>query len=169
MKTKLHELKHLESVTIAAYDIPDKMVLASPIKLTKASGKNNGFISGKPSEAIERDLEVLSVSAHRISCTYSFAMDASGYQALVNTLKGSAEFSVNEKRQKKDNQVFYVNKRKFTISYFSKKAVAVVYASNDLFDTYLAKFFTRAWGGRGPDKNGSKSQSKPVREPIKAL
>ncbi|MDO4288711.1 MAG: hypothetical protein Q4C55_05935, partial [Eubacterium sp.] len=30
-------------------------------------------------------------------------------------------------------------------------------------------FSTRAGGGRGPEKNGSKSQSKPVREPIKAL
>ena len=170
MKIKLYDLKGLESVTIAAYDIPDKMVLASPVKRTRASGKNNAFISGKPSEAIVRDLEVLSVSAHRLSCTYSFAMDASGYQALVDTLKASAEFSLNEKRQKKDNHVFYVNKRKFTISYFSKKAVAVVYASSDLFDTYLAKFFIKRWGqARTPEKNSGKSQEKGAKNQPKAV
>ena len=39
-----------------------------------------------------------------------------------------------------------MNKRKFTISYFNKKRIATVYASNDLFDTDLASLFDRQWG-----------------------
>lgn len=48
MKVKLCDLKALENLTIAAYDIPDNMVLASKAKFTKAAGKNNCFISGAP-------------------------------------------------------------------------------------------------------------------------
>lgn len=146
MKVKLCDLKALENLTIAAYDIPDNMVLASKAKFTKAAGKNNCFISGAPSQAIDRDLEVLSVSAHRISCTYSFSMSEKGYEELIETLMKRPDFTNNPKYNKKYHRVFYVNKRKFTISYFNKKRIATVYASNDLFDTDLASLFDRQWG-----------------------
>ena len=146
MKVKLCDLKALENLTIAAYDIPDNMVLASKAKFTKAAGKNNCFISGAPSQAIDRDLEVLSVSAHRISCTYSFSMSEKGYEELIETLMKRPDFTNNPKYNKKYHRVFYVNKRKFTISYFNKKRIATVYASNDLFDTDLAPLFDRQWG-----------------------
>lgn len=146
MKVKLCDLKALENLTIAAYDIPDNMVLASRAKFTKAAGKNNCFITGAASQAIDRDLEVLSVSAHRISCTYSFSMSEKGYEELIQTLMKRPDFTNNPKYNKKYHRVFYVNKRKFTISYFNKKRIATVYASNDLFDTDLAPLFDRQWG-----------------------
>ena len=108
MKVKLCDLKALENLTIAAYDIPDNMVLASKAKFTKAAGKNNCFISGAPSQAIDRDLEVLSVSAHRISCTYSFSMSEKGYEELIETLMKRPDFTNNPKYNKKYHRVFYV-------------------------------------------------------------
>lgn len=165
MKVKLCDLKALENLTIAAYDIPDNMVLASKAKFTKAAGKNNCFISGAPSQAIDRDLEVLSVSAHRISCTYSFSMSEKGYEELIETLMKRSDFTNNPKYNKKYHRVFYVNKRKFTISYFNKKRIATVYASNDLFDTDLAPLFDRQWG-EPIDRQASKKET-PERETAK--
>lgn len=165
MKVKLCDLKALENLTIAAYDIPDNMVLASKAKFTKAAGKNNCFISGAPSQAIDRDLEVLSVSAHRISCTYSFSMSEKGYEELIETLMKRSDFTNNPKYNKKYHRVFYVNKRKFTISYFNKKRIATVYASNDLFDTDLAPLFDRQWG-EPIDRQASKKET-PEKETAK--
>lgn len=170
MKVKLCDLKALENLTIAAYDIPDNMVLASKAKFTKAAGKNNCFISGAPSQAIDRDLEVLSVSAHRISCTYSFSMSEKGYEELIETLMKRSDFTNNPKYNKKYHRVFYVNKRKFTISYFNKKRIATVYASNDLFDTDLASLFDRQWGDpidRGTAKKETEKKETAKKEPAK--
>lgn len=170
MKVKLCDLKALENLTIAAYDIPDNMVLASKAKFTKAAGKNNCFISGAPSQAIDRDLEVLSVSAHRISCTYSFSMSEKGYEELIETLMKRPDFTNNPKYNKKYHRVFYVNKRKFTISYFNKKRIATVYASNDLFDTDLASLFDRQWGDpidRGTAKKETEKKETAKKEPAK--
>lgn len=170
MKVKLCDLKALENLTIAAYDIPDNMVLASKAKFTKAAGKNNCFISGAPSQAIDRDLEVLSVSAHRISCTYSFSMSEKGYEELIETLMKRPDFTNNPKYNKKYHRVFYVNKRKFTISYFNKKRIATVYASNDLFDTDLASLFDRQWGDpidRGTAKKETAKKDTAKKEPAK--
>ncbi|MEG0811521.1 MAG: hypothetical protein RSD63_01735 [Eubacterium sp.] len=157
MKVKLCDLKALENITIAAYDIPDNLILASKVKYTKAAGKNNCFISGSPVASIDRDLEVLAVSAHRISCTYSFGMDENGYEDLIKTLMEHPDFTVNEKRNQPEHHVFYINKRKFTISYFKKKGVAMLYASNDLFDNYLTDLFDRQWGER-PDPDRKKEK-----------
>ncbi|WP_195267183.1 type II toxin-antitoxin system RnlA family toxin [Eubacterium sp. 1001713B170207_170306_E7] len=165
MKVKLCDLKALENLTIAAYDIPDNMVLASKAKFTKAAGKNNCFISGAPSQAIDRDLEVLSVSAHRISCTYSFSMSEKGYEELIETLMKRPDFTNNPKYNKKYHRVFYVNKRKFTISYFNKKRIATVYASNDLFDTDLAPLFDRQWGD--PIESGTAKKEAAKKETAK--
>lgn len=165
MKVKLCDLKALENLTIAAYDIPDNMVLASKVKFTKAAGKNNCFISGAPSQAIDRDLEVLSVSAHRISCTYSFSMSEKGYEELIETLMKRPDFTNNPKYNKKYHRVFYVNKRKFTISYFNKKRIATVYASNDLFDTDLAPLFDRQWGD--PIESGTAKKEAAKKETTK--
>ncbi len=170
MKVKLCDLKALENLTIAAYDIPDNMVLASKAKFTKAAGKNNCFISGAPSQAIDRDLEVLSVSAHRISCTYSFSMSEKGYEELIETLMKRPDFTNNPKYNKKYHRVFYVNKRKFTISYFNKKRIATVYASNDLFDTDLASLFDSQWGDpidRGTAKKETAKKDTAKKEPAK--
>lgn len=167
MKVKLCDLKALENLTIAAYDIPDNMVLASKAKFTKAAGKNNCFISGTPSQAIDRDLEVLSVSAHRISCTYSFSMSEKGYEELIQTLMKRSNFTNNPKYNKKYHRVFYVNKRKFTISYFNKKRIATVYASNDLFESDLASLFDRQWGDpidRGNSKKEPAKKEAPKKE-----
>lgn len=141
MHYKLTDLPALENITIAAYDIPENVILVSKVKYTKTAGKNNGFLSGPPSEALDRDLEVLSVMAHRISCTYSFKMNEQAYKNLINVFLKQPNFDEKEKRGQDNHCVFYVNKRKFTLSYFKKKGITAVYAGNDLFDTYIAEFF----------------------------
>lgn len=166
MNHKLTDIRGLENITIAAYDIPDNLILASTVKQTKVAGKNNVFLSGKPSAAIDRDLDVLSVSAHRISCTYSFRMSEKGYRKLIETLGQQREFTESDKRAKDGHRVFYVNKRKFTLSYFKKKGIAAVYANSDLFDNKLAEFFVKDWDNES-EKNAVRHERNNSTQPRK--
>lgn len=152
MNIKLTDLAALESLTIAAYGIPKKTKLRSKAKITQVSGKTNAFISGNPSKDVEADLELLDNSAQRISCTFSFGMDKEGFNALMVAFNAADGFEENEKNEE-NHRVFYVNKRKFTISYFDGKKIAMVYANYDLFKNSLAHFFKKKWQG-GAENHG---------------
>lgn len=160
LKTKLKDLKALESVTIAAYGIPEDLQLESKAKYTRASGKRNCFFTNTPGFALEKDLEVLSGKSHRLSCTFSFSMTQAGFDDLTKTLESSPNFTSNEKKNKPNHHIIYVNMRKFTISYFVKKQVAAIYVNFDLFDNYLSGFFMQYWGEKAEMELDTVSEKK---------